>query len=224
MNEQEYFDELRKIAVAEGMALFGAADVRPLRDGFLIPAEVAAKFDLAVSLGLRLSKSVLETVENAPNQLYYFHYQRANILLDQTALKVMAFVQSRGFDAFPVPASQVMDWEKQLGTVSHREIARRAGLGWYGKNNLLVNERFGSQVRYASVLTNMPLPAAQPVPGRCGACRACLDRCPAGAIKENGFDREACHLKLKEFTKIQRIGQMICGVCLKACPGKNGAA
>jgi epoxyqueuosine reductase QueG len=48
-----------------------------------------------------------------------------------------------------------------------------------------------------------------------------VNACPAAAIKADGFDREACHRKLKEFTKIQRIGQMICGVCQKVCPGKE---
>jgi epoxyqueuosine reductase QueG len=115
----------------------------------------------------------------------------------------------------------VIDWQKQLGSLSHREIARLAGHGWYGRSNLLVNPRFGSRVRYTTVLTDMPLPAGKPVEGSCGECRLCVSLCPAGAIKADGFDREACHAKLKEFCKIQGIGQMICGVCIKACPGKR---
>lgn len=221
MNSKENYQALQRTAFAEGITLFGVADVRDISKDFLIPPETAGQFPYAVSMGIRLSRSILKTIMDAPNQAYYFHYQRVNILLDQTAIKITSAIQKEGFDAYPVPASQISDWDKQLGALSHREIARRAGLGWYGRNNLLVNEFHGAQVRYATVLTDMPLPADKPVQGGCGACRACVSVCPAGAITEKGFDREACHTKLKEFTKTQKIGHMICGVCVKACGRKT---
>ncbi|MEI8218060.1 MAG: hypothetical protein WCG51_03315 [Elusimicrobiota bacterium] len=216
---QKNYTALKDLAHREGMALFGVADILPIRDSFLLPENTIKKFPFGISLGFRLSRSVLDTVVDMPNQIYYFHYQRTNILLDQTALKITAWIQNQGFDAFPIPASQVMDWEKQLGSVSHREIARLAGHGWYGRNNLMVNPRYGSHVRYVSILTDAPLTTDSAIPGNCGTCRQCVEICPASAIADTGFDREACHVKLKEFTKIQRIGQMICGVCVKACTG-----
>ena len=219
MGPKENFEKLKKLALDEGMALFGAADITAARKDFLIPQNIAKKFDKAVSLGFELSGPILETVEGAPNQMYYFHYQRANILLDQTALKISAAIQNDGFNAFPIPASQVIDWQKQLGSLSHREIARLAGHGVYGKNNLLVNKQFGSRVRYVTILTNIPLETGKPKEGSCSGCNRCLDACPAKAIKDDGFDRNACHMKLKEFSKIQGIGQMICGVCIRSCPG-----
>jgi len=221
MNAAQNYEELKAVALTEGITLFGAADIRPIRETFLIPNNVAARFDYAVSLGYRLARGVLDTITGAPNQIYYFHYQRANILLDQTCLKMTAAIQMKGCDALPVPASQVIDWDKQLGTLSHREIARRAGHGWYGRNNLLVNPRFGSQVRYATVLTDLPLTVDAPVESTCGSCRACRDVCPAQAITETEFRRDACHRKLKEFMKTEKIGQMICGVCLQVCPGSG---
>jgi epoxyqueuosine reductase QueG len=221
MDKQQQYDQLKKMALADGIALFGVADVSAVKRDFLIPPAVAERFDFAISLGFRLSKAALDTVAGAPNQIYYFHYQRINMLLDQTSLKIAAAIQAQGFDALPVPASQVIDWQKQLGSLSHREIARLAGHGWYGRNNLLVNPRFGSQVRYVTILTDLPLPADAPVAGGCGDCRACSAACPAGAITEAGFDRDKCHQKLKEFMKTERIGQMICGVCLQVCPGSG---
>jgi epoxyqueuosine reductase QueG len=167
---------------------------------------------------------VLSTVEGKPNQIYYFHYQRANMLLDGTALKIAAWIQARGSEAFPVPASQVVDWERQLGTVSHREVARLAGHGWYGRNNLMVNRPFGSGVRYATVLTDLPLELDAPVRDSCGACRACIAACPASAITEQGFDLSRCREKLKEFVKTEKIGQMICGVCVRACRPSRDAS
>ena len=213
---------LKNLAKAEGIALFGVADVMPVQKQFLLPEHIARRFSFGISLGFRLSSSVLDTLVDAPNQIYYFHYQRVNMLLDHAALKITAWIQEQGGNALPIPASQIVDWERQLGAVSHREIAMRAGLGWYGKNNLLVNERYGSQVRYATVLTDMPLTCGSPAgENSCGGCEACITSCPARAIQKDGFDRNKCHAKLKEFCRLQRIGQMICGVCLKVCPGNS---
>lgn len=220
-NKSKNYGDLKKTAHAEGMALFGVADVKGIKESFLVPGDAARGLDYGVCFAYRLSDSVLATIEGAPNQIYYFHYQRINILLDQTALKIAAAIQEKGFNALPVPASQVTDWERQLGTVSHRELARLAGLGWYGKNNLIVNPIHGSRIRFATVLTDLPLETDSPVKGGCGDCSLCVSVCPAGAISEKGFDKEACRKKLKEFMKTQNIGQMVCGVCVKACPGKE---
>ena len=75
-----------------------------------------------------------------------------------------------------------------------REVAHRAGLGWFGKNaNLLLPGR-GSWFVLGSVLTTAPLPPAeQPVADGCGACRRCLDGCPTGAIVAPGVvDARRC--------------------------------
>lgn len=222
MNKQENYLSLKEYGLAEGMALFGVADVTSVRDTFLIPNNVASRFPYAVSMAVRLSGAVLDTVTDAPNEIYYFHYQRANMLLDQTAFKVLARIQKMGYEGLPIPASQIVDWTKQIGSLSHREIARLAGLGWYGRNNLLVTPEFGSKVRYVTVLTDLPLAADKPREDlSCGSCAACVSLCPAKAISDKGFNRDACHLQLKEFKKIQHIGQMICGICVKVCPGKQ---
>ena len=222
-NREMYYTKLHQLASAQGMALFGVADVRQARSSFLIPPAVAGKLDYGISIGYRLSSSILETIEGAPTQMYYFHYQRANILLDQTTLLLTARIQEQGFNALPIPASQVVDWERQLGSVSHREIARLAGHGWYGRNNLMVNPLYGSQVRYGTVLTDMPLKADAPYNGNgCDTCTACVKMCPCGAIEETNFVLERCQKQLKEFIKTQKIGQMICGVCVKACRGSKG--
>jgi epoxyqueuosine reductase len=219
-NKQKNYITLKQLSIREGMSLFGACSIEPVKRGFLLPQEVVDKLSSAVSIGYRLSESVLDTLTDAPNQLYYFHYQRVNLLLDHAALKITEFIQKKGFQAFPVPASQVIEWDKQLGVVSHREIARLAGHGWYGRNNLIVNPKYGSNVRYATILTNLPLKTDKENIEGCGECVACISVCPSKAITIDGFDKNLCRDKLKEFTKTQHIGQMICGVCVKACKGK----
>jgi len=136
---------------------------------------------------------------------------------------VVQFIQNRGWSALPIPSSQTIDWENQRGHLSHKEVAQQAGLGWIGRNNLLVNPDFGSRVRLVTVLTDFPIPCDKTTEDGCSECRDCLGVCPAGAIKERleDFDRIACYRKLDEFRKICKIGHHICGICVKACRGRR---
>ena len=178
---------------------------------------------LGVSIGIHLSDRVIEGIEDKPTQMYLFHYKRVNMILDEIAIKVMSYIQNQGYDALPIHASQISDWDTMVGHVSHKMIARYAGLGWIGRNILLVNPKYGSRVRYVSILTDMPLKVDGETPSDCGACRRCISVCPAGAIKENpeDFDLEACARQLDYFRKKENLGHHICGICLKACSGRE---
>jgi epoxyqueuosine reductase len=64
-----------------------------------------------------------------------------------------------------------------------KAVAEKAGLGWIGKNTLLLNEKAGSWYFLGEVLTNLPLIAVSAPPqNRCGSCRACIEICPTDAI------------------------------------------
>jgi epoxyqueuosine reductase QueG len=219
MGKDKNYNKLKEIAFANGMMLFGVANVSSIREEFLLPKEVAANLPFGISIGYVLSKAVLDTIVDAPNQLYFFHYQRVNVLLDETALKLTAYIQSLGYYALPIPASQIIDWERQRAQLSHKKVALLAGLGWLGRNNLVVSPLYGSQVRLATVLTNLPLLEDKPIEGGCGACNKCISACPAKAIKERvqEFDALKCFEQLKEFKKKYNLGQYICGLCVKVC-------
>ena len=62
--------------------------------------------------------------------------------------------------------------------------AARAGLGWMGKNTLLVNKHFGSWLVLGEIVTDLELACDNPVESRCGECRLCLDACPTNALCE----------------------------------------
>jgi epoxyqueuosine reductase QueG len=215
---------LETFALELGFDLFGVADVTELRGEFLLEPKTRERFKLAVSLGKRLNDAVLEDIVDHPTPLYFHHYRQTNAFLDRGALVLADHIQKAGFGALPIAASQIIDWEKQRAHVSHKHVGRAAGLGWFGRNNLLVNPKLGARFRLVTVLTDMPLDAAKPLEFGCGSCRACVAVCPAGAIKvrPEDFDHLACFEKLKEFQKQRLVSQHICGVCVKACrPRRN---
>jgi epoxyqueuosine reductase QueG len=179
--------------------------------------------DWAIAMAFHLSDRVIEDLVDGPTKLYFFHYQRVNVLLDELALKITNFIQDRGWQALPIPASQIIDWEKQRAHVSHKHVALQAGLGWIGRNNLLVSPQFGAYLRLVTVLTSIPLKVDEPLTWGCDDCRACVSSCPSRSIKEKpeDFDHIGCYHQIKALVKAAGISQNICGLCVKACQGKR---
>lgn len=211
---------LEQTAAEAGAGLFGVALLEDARKYFHSSLEGSAGgLIYGISIGVKLSDSVIEGITDSPTLIYKHHYSAINHMLDQAALRISCEIQKRGARALAIPASQIVDWEKQLGHLSHRVVAYYAGLGWIGRPTLLVNPQCGARVRYATVLTDLILEPDKPVEGSCGDCEECIKACPAGAVSKEGYDKEKCLAKLKEFAKKQGIGQFICGVCVKACKG-----
>ena len=217
----EGYRELKTRALELGFDLFGVADVTGMRGDFLLELATCERFGRAVSLGKRLSDAVLDDLRDHPTQLYFHHYRQMNFFLDRAAFLLADDIQKRGFGAIAVPASQLIDWDKQRAHLSHKHVGVAAGLGWLGRNNLLVNPELGSRFRLVTVLTDLPLEPDAPLARGCGPCRACLASCPAGAIKETReeFDHLACYEMLKDFRKKGYVSQFICGLCVRDCRG-----
>ena len=213
-----------------GSDLSGVADLAPFSGYETIPPGLLEPFTRAVSIAVRIPAGVFETVADRPTPLYAAVYQTANRLLDDIAFRAAAHFQDEGFRSLPIPASQVLDREHWRGAISHKAVARMAGVGWQGKNLLLVTQKYGSRVRLVTVLTDAPLAVDRPVKNRCGSCTACRDACPSGAIRGVGTsDRyasreealvfERCRDRLtQENAKLPDVGVPICGVCIRVCP------
>lgn len=206
----------------QGAVLFGVADVGDVED---VSGEVSLEgLRTGISFGYRLSDVVLDGMEDCPTRTYQYHYRQVNLLLDRISLILTTYLQELGRRTFPVPASQIVDWEKNHGHISHRAVARHAGLGWIGRNNLLVNPVYGARVRYSTVLTDLVIPYDSPIEDDCGACIRCIKACPGGAIGTSraDFDLDRCIETIDLITRNKNIGSRICGICVKACSGRRG--
>ncbi len=199
--------------------------------------EELAAFPRAVSIAFRLQDTVVDRLPGEHTvplvaKTYGFHiYTVVNGLLDQAATLVAAALQDAGRAAMSIPTSLTVDAAGYRGPLSHKLVARMAGLGWIGRSCLLVTPEAGPRVRLVTVLTDAPLAPDAPLARDCGACTLCVDACPARAFTgrpfdptepiESRMDVAACR-RYREEAK-RESGTEICGVCVAVCPhGRRG--
>jgi epoxyqueuosine reductase len=112
-----------------------------------------------------------------------------------------------------------------------REAAARSGVGFYGKNTLLITRRFGSWVVLGTLVTDRELEATAPLSLDCGTCTLCIDACPTGALDEPGtVDSTKCLSYLTQSAdpipgayRVE-LGDRVygCDICQDVCPWNRG--
>ncbi len=229
--------KIHKLSKKLSINYFGISDLSIAKD-FIINqgGNILEEFKFCISIGIILPNSIVDQLPLRSNRAvavnYRFHaYEIINSRLDNNTSILCSYIQELGYKAMPIIAAERYDDERICAVFSHKLGAHLSGLGWIGKNCLLITPINGPRVRLSSILTNAPLtPTGQPMDEKCGDCFECVDICPVKAFSGRNFKHEEpremrlnaqkCH---DYFMQMKNKGDIqVCGMCLYTCPhGKN---
>ncbi len=206
-------DQLAHELLHHGATVVGVADLRGYLSGEI------AHMPRALSIGVdrRLNEDTLT-------------------LLMKLQKRAVRYLKSRGHRTLAIPP----DSDHRKGTFisrlyslfNHKMAATSAGLGWIGKNGLLISPDYGPRLSLATVLTDAPLvPDAPMEHSLCGDCSLCRRYCPSQAITGAEWSRSTPFVELLRLdmcrthkeTKRRIAGKPNCGLCINICPyGREG--
>lgn len=223
---------IKSYLVPSANYIYGFADLTGL-----LPSKFKA-YSHGISIGRRLDNSIVDGIKHAPTLEYLNHYSEINKELLNVCERISFELEAEGILAFPVRPTVTTD-PGELDTampdlryeISHKMVATRAGLGWIGKTDLFISKKFGARLRLSSILVDEGLVSdSKPIDkSRCGKCRICADKCPAGAAngklwdirtdRDVFFDAFKCREQCSKFGRsLLKIDRRICGICVAVCP------
>ena len=201
-------DPLKQYLKSEGATLVGVGDVTEA----LSKEIVHLNRGIAIAVNRNLNR---ETIR----------------LLARLQGLTVAWLSARGYRNLSIPPDSDRQKDKLITRLyklfCHKTAATCSGLGWVGKNGLLINRQYGSRLCWATVLTNAPLDADEPVrESECGDCDLCVTHCPSGAVKGGHWSIRNPRLKLVAYEKCAALkssrqaldGKPNCGFCVTVCP------
>ena len=195
-----------------------------------IPAEQRSGMPRGISIAVPLDLAAVNKLGTGMTYAYYAEYNRSNTLLDKLAAIAADYLQIQGYAAIPMSVKSVeRTFRGHSSILPHKTVATRAGMGWIGKNALLVTHERGSAVRITSVLTDALFSCAEPVnESSCGTCDMCVRNCPGQAPlgpdwtvdsrREDFLDVLACRKTCLEKTWTVAPGMSMCSLCVLVCP------
>jgi epoxyqueuosine reductase QueG len=222
MFEKELTDCLKEL----GASLIGFGDLSYINE----KSNNNNNMNYGISIAVKLNSKVVEGIVNGATREYYDEYNKLNNILDKIANSCVKFITDKGYSAVGQTSTYITSDDDLTTPMPHKTVATRAGLGWIGKNALLVTPEYGSAIRLTSVITDMPLVTNNPInESKCGTCNKCKSTCPAKAIngnlwnvnskREELLNPHACRKTARKLFK-DRVGIEItlCGKCIEVCP------
>ena len=159
--------------------------------------------------------------------------QTAKGRLETVVAEIEQILQKHQTKYWIPPVAQENETELRA-LFSFKTAAARAGIGWFGKNDVIITERYGPRVRLSAILIDEIFAYGQPITaGRCPEdCTKCIDICPCKALKNQQWSIEKDRSEIIDYQKcnrmrsafIKKLGRKnACGLCLAACPfGRSG--
>lgn len=213
--------DLTAVLREAGAALVGFGDLRGIE---------GATLSVGVSVGIPVPAGVVREIRLAPTAAYAQAYRDLNTQLNAIVLAGERYLTDKGYGALALTKDRVNETriDRYRTLLPHKTVATRAGLGWIGKSCLLVTPEYGSAVRISTLLTDAPVPCAQPVAeSRCGRCEQCKKNCPSSAIRGTlwsaGMERSDLLDLSTCVAHMEVVSQglekdLICGACIATCP------
>jgi epoxyqueuosine reductase len=171
------------------------------------------------------------TNEDYSEEIYHYILVDVTTSVNEKINCLQQLLDQHGIRNYVPPATQT-DEIALVAPFSFKYAAVLSGLGWIGKNGVLVTGKFGPRIRLGAILLNYPLKFGKPVTkSSCGNCNACVDACPWQAIKGVNWtisskradllDYQLCNKKHSEYLA-SNGRKHACGRCILACPrGKD---
>jgi len=194
----------------------------------------------------RLDPTILVPGAKSVISLMYNYYTDKN-QYDKTTLKVSKYAYGRDYHkVIKKKLKHLLSFinEKTDGVygrafvdsapVLEKAWAGRSGLGWIGKNTLLINKDRGSYFFLCELIVDLELIYDEPVSSHCGTCTKCIDACPTGAISVDGYELDASkcisYLTIEKKDEIpvefeDKMENYIfgCDICQEVCPWNRSA-
>jgi epoxyqueuosine reductase len=245
VTRDELTAQLKTEARTLGFDLVGVAAARPLDDAFLRTWIATGRAGPLAYMTER-SDERLDPAKIVPNArsviaLAVNYWRGPDPLPSPDAFRVARYARGRDYHLYM--RRMVRKLRKKLlalapGAHAHPSVdtspvlekvwAEAAGLGWVGRNGLLITPTFGSWVLLATLITDVELAPDQPHPERCGDCRACLPACPTQALLGDGqVDARRClstwtietdQAIPAPFLPAARGRHFGCDLCQEVCP------
>ena len=230
--DEELTQNLRGRVLSSGADLVGFADISILPDG------LKDGLPRAISIAKAYEAEIIQAIRNGPNVEYAKAYCELNAELNAIAQSMAGYIKGLGFDALPLlttvkhPSDGISkgdfeSLENITTSLPHKTIATLSGLGWIGRTDLLINEKYGPRIRLTTILTDAPFVCDTPITeSRCGECLECVTACPVDAgRKENWFrgspdryDVVRCDEYTRSISGELVLDGQLCGICIAACP------
>jgi len=223
------YKKIEAAAREAGSGLVGFADLSPLK-GMLAEDATTFEFPYAVTFAVEIPKEAVLASLNKPSEEMRSAYKMCNKKLKAAGEKIVEMLAAEGYKARFIDPAQRVNPEKLLGPISQKAIASLSGMGWIGKNGLLITEEYGPRQRMGAVLTDMPVGRkAKMIDNKCGDCTACIDRCAMKVLKNTDFkhhpesrdlviDWAKCGVYEAKLIGDGSKPEMACGRCISVCP------
>ena len=168
------------------------------------------------------------TPENYTEPDFEEGIQAARARLEGIVTQLEALLRERGEAYYVPPVAQANETEL-LAPFSFKYAATRAGLGWIGRNDVVITRRYGPRVRLSAVLVDAPFAYGQPIlESACPEdCRKCVEICPCKALKGITWEASRLRAEIIDYHRCNRMRSALiprlgrksaCGLCLAACP------